>query len=267
MKKKYFGLRTFKTGLAVTLSIIVARLLNLEGAFFAAIASFITIGKTIGGSYKIGLNRIVGTVIGAIIGMTFTFMLPGNAVLCGIGIIILIILCNKWDMKGAINVAGIVLIANMVNLNGKHPFIYSANRTYETCIGIVIGLIVNMLIKPHYGEERINSLHDELKKTLSELIIQYKEKRKVSHAAYIRRTTAELEEFLSSYRSEMHTKEKHEKMECIYSEVNKIKKMFIHMEALEVIIETMRKEENLNGTEDFAYQYHLNCIEQIYNEL
>ena len=267
MRKKYFGLRTFKTGLAVTLSIIAARILNLEGAFFAAIASFITVGKTVGSSYKIGCNRIIGTIIGALIGTTFAIILPENAVLCGIGIILLIILFNKWEMRGAINVAGIVLIANMVNLNGKHPFVYSVNRTYETCIGIIIALIVNILIKPQYSEERIKSLHNELKKTLNELIVHYEEKRKVSQINYIRKTASELEEFLSSYRTEMHTRQKHEQMEDVSNEVSKIKKMFLHMEALEVIIEEIGTREDVNEIEDAVYQYHLNAIKQIYKEV
>ena len=44
-------------------------------------------GKSIDISIRGGKNRVLGTVIGAAIGAAFAMALPGNAGLCGIGVI------------------------------------------------------------------------------------------------------------------------------------------------------------------------------------
>ena len=68
---KKIGLRTIKTGIAVTLSLLVSSLLKLEYPFFVAMTSIISMDKTAMNSMKMGRNRILGTFIGAIVGILF----------------------------------------------------------------------------------------------------------------------------------------------------------------------------------------------------
>ncbi|AOY75356.1 hypothetical protein BJL90_05245 [Clostridium formicaceticum] len=77
------GLRTIKTGIAVTVSLVISNMLRIESPFFAAIAAIIAMQPTVSDSWKTGVNRILGTVIGAIVGAIFVALSPGNPLLGG----------------------------------------------------------------------------------------------------------------------------------------------------------------------------------------
>ena len=53
--------------------------------------------KSIDISIRGGKNRVLGTVIGAAIGAAFAMALPGNAGLCGIGVILTLYLCHMLN--------------------------------------------------------------------------------------------------------------------------------------------------------------------------
>ena len=54
----HVGLRTLKTGLVVTLSVIVSRLIGLEYPFFVVMTAIISMDKTSISSLKMGRNRV-----------------------------------------------------------------------------------------------------------------------------------------------------------------------------------------------------------------
>lgn len=142
------GKRNIKTAIAVSLSISTAKILRLEYPFFAAIAAIFSMENSISNSFKAAVNRLLGTLVGASIGLIFVFIRPGDAILSGLGTMLLIFICNifKWDK--AIAIAGIVFASIMLTPNLKNPISYSIIRVIETLIGIVIALLVNSLIFP-----------------------------------------------------------------------------------------------------------------------
>ncbi len=87
------GFRVVKTGIAVTLCVVISALLKLDEPFFAVIAAVMTMGKSIDASIKMGKNKLIGVLIGAAIGYGFVMLSPGNAGLCGVGIILTLYLC------------------------------------------------------------------------------------------------------------------------------------------------------------------------------
>ena len=142
------GMRNFKTAVAVILCVLIARALHLEYSFYAAIAAVISMGNSVTNSFRTGKNRMLGTLVGAGIGFLCACILPGNAILCGIGIMIVIYICNLLKWSKSASIACIVFMAIMVNLNGKNPFFYSINRILDTFIGITVAVLVNYLICP-----------------------------------------------------------------------------------------------------------------------
>ena len=119
----------------------------MEYSFYAAIAAIISMENTITNSFKTGKNRMLGTLIVAGIGFLCTSILPGNAIVCGIGIVVIYI-CNSLKWSKSVSIACIVFMAIMVNLNGKNPFSYSINRITDTFIGIIVSVLVNYFICP-----------------------------------------------------------------------------------------------------------------------
>ncbi len=123
-------MRNIKTALAVTISILISEFFKLDSPFYAAIAAVISMQNSVTGSYKAGKNRMLGTITGALIGLTFSSISPNNPFLCGLGIIIIIYICNllKWDKS--ISIACIVFTGIMINLTNKTPLYYSIHRTW-----------------------------------------------------------------------------------------------------------------------------------------
>lgn len=141
-------MRNLKTTLAVILSITIARFVNTDTAFYAGIAAIIVMKDSIEASYATGKNRMIGTIIGAILGMLFACIKPSSLILCALGIIIIISLCNYFKLEESIIIAGIVFLAIMLNLKGRSPLFYTVNRVIETFIGIIMAVAVNCFLAP-----------------------------------------------------------------------------------------------------------------------
>lgn len=160
------GMRNIKTGISVFLCVIVSRLLKLEIPFYACIAAVISMQSSVTSSFHAGRNRMLGTLVGAATGLAFALIDPGNAILSGIGVSIVIFITNylKWNKSASIGC--IVFLAIMTNLNGKTPVNYSLNRILDTFIGISIAVLVNYLIFPPKYLNKVldtcNSLVDEI---------------------------------------------------------------------------------------------------------
>ncbi|QZY54159.1 FUSC family protein [Crassaminicella profunda] len=149
------GMRNIKTALAVSLCVLISELLKLEYPFYAAIAAIISMGNSITNSFKVGKNRMMGTSVGAFIGLMFASIQPNNVLLCGLGIIVVIYICNLLKWNKSITIAGIVFMAIMVNLDGQSPIRYSVNRIIDTFIGISVALVVNYLFFPYDYKHKI----------------------------------------------------------------------------------------------------------------
>ncbi|MBM7615562.1 FUSC family protein [Alkaliphilus hydrothermalis] len=140
------GLRTIKTGIAISLSMLVVGLLDTD-PFFTMVAALIAIQPTISDSWRIGVNRMLGTFIGALVGLIFVSFTPQNFIFAGIGIILLIYIMNQLRWNESINIAGVVFIAVFVNISTNHLG-YAFNRLIDTFIGIGIAVLINYLIYP-----------------------------------------------------------------------------------------------------------------------
>ncbi|MCE1253782.1 MAG: aromatic acid exporter family protein [Anaerolineae bacterium] len=164
--KTVIGMRIFKTALAVGFCVFLSQIFRLEYPFYAAIAAIISLESSLTTSFKAGRNRLFGTLVGALVGLLFASIAPNNAILCGLGIIVIISILNRFNWNSAISIAGIVFIAIMVNLNGHNPFLYGMNRMIDTAIGIIVALMVNFLIFPRRFDIEFKNQIEQIKKQL-----------------------------------------------------------------------------------------------------
>lgn len=142
------GMRNIKTALSVFICVAVFNLFSSDTPFYAAIAAVITTQSSVIDSFKTGRNRMLGTILGAFIGLILALIQPGNPILCALGIIMIIYLCNLFEWNKAISVASVVFIAIMVNMGTKSPVQYSLARISDTLIGITVAFLVNYFIAP-----------------------------------------------------------------------------------------------------------------------
>ena len=152
------GLRTTKTALAVFLCL----LLFPNEPFFACLTTVFCIQDTFSNSVAMAMNRGVGTILGAIIGLLFLIICRFFTynidiyiirkllvyITISIGIICVIYSCNFLKKNGAINISCIVFLAVTTAHAFANPIHYAINRIIETLFGIFIGLLVNRFILP-----------------------------------------------------------------------------------------------------------------------
>ncbi|TQQ85483.1 aromatic acid exporter family protein [Peptacetobacter hominis] len=138
------GMRAIKTGIVVMITILITKNF-VQYPFYAAIAGVISLQDTVTGSVKAGMNRIKGTVVGGIMGFIFALIMPGNPILCGIGVILTIYVCNILKIT-SISVSCVVFLAIHLGVGSGDPMSYSIHRVLDTSVGVIIAVVINYVI-------------------------------------------------------------------------------------------------------------------------
>lgn len=169
-------MRTIKTAFAVSLTIYISYLLNLDSPIFASIAAILAMKASVSESLSLGKNRMLGTILGGIVALLFSYIVPTNILTIGIGIIIIIYICNLLGWKKTIELASIVFLSIIMNYEKGNRLNYAIARTLSTLIGLVIGTVINYFIVPpksynqKHIEEAISIIHLDFKCAIEELI-------------------------------------------------------------------------------------------------
>lgn len=152
----HIGMRTFKTAIAVGLSILVGYLIHSTYPPFLAVGALGTMESSISASIRGVRNLAVGNLIGALLSMAFYIVFDGHpAIACFLGVLIMIILCNAMHMKpNTTNLACVVFCCTLIDMTTNGVFLHGLFRLRDTVIGSLIALSVNMLIRPYSGAER-----------------------------------------------------------------------------------------------------------------
>ena len=115
-------------------------------------------GSDFNDSKRSGGNRLFGTIIGGLIGMVLFYFYkqvypePTSNFrimlfeLLFIGVVILVLICQMLVIPGAIQPGGVVLCIILFNTPVDALISYPLNRILDTGIGVIIGIIVNLLI-------------------------------------------------------------------------------------------------------------------------
>ncbi len=153
----HVGMRNIKTALAATLCALLYAFFD-RNPTFACIGAIFGMGSDFKDSKRSGGNRLFGTIIGGLIGMALFYIYiqfypePTSNFrimlfeLLFVGIIILVLVCQKLVIPGAIQPAGVVLCIILFNTPVESYISYPLNRIFDTAIGVIIGIAVNMLI-------------------------------------------------------------------------------------------------------------------------
>ncbi len=157
IKFKLPGLRILKTGLAIFLCFLIAYWRGREDTvFYSVIAAIICLRNDVTSSLKMGVDRMIGTIIGGLFGLCYIKIeilgqLPDNNVvlhyfLLSVCSMFLIWLAASLDSPGSAVITSIVFLSIVLN-HGRDvsPEIFAINRIIETFVGILTAIIVNYL--------------------------------------------------------------------------------------------------------------------------
>ena len=168
--KIIFGMRTLKTALAAGLTLIIAQYLNIDTPVLAITSVIVAMTSSIFSSYIVSINRILSTIIGALIASIFQYFQFTNILAMMLGIIIVINICNffNWQQTIILSCIIFVIILSYEPVYSTDPsFIrYSISRLIVTTLGLIIGFLVNVFIAPPNREIFLLATY---KKTLKEL--------------------------------------------------------------------------------------------------
>lgn len=166
----HIGMRNVKTAIAATLCALLYAFFE-RNPTFACIGAIFGMGSDFNDSKRSGGNRLFGTIVGGLIGMglfyiyiqfypeptsRFRFMLFE---LLFVGILIMVVVCQLLVIPGAIQPAGVVLCIILFNTPVDAYISYPLNRILDTTIGVIVGILVNLLISRERVDKVKNIFH------------------------------------------------------------------------------------------------------------
>lgn len=147
----HVGWRTIKTAVTAMLVAVIYCLIDRNPAF-ACIGVIFGLGYDMEDSIKNGGNRLFGTLIGGLLAIVvfwlyLLFFPQGGhtvflALLLGVGVVILILLCNYF-WPGGVQPGGVVLCIVLFSTPVETYISYSLNRIFDTAVGVIVALAVN----------------------------------------------------------------------------------------------------------------------------
>lgn len=165
--KSYFGIRIVKTAIAATLAMIIARFFDLRLPLMAGFSALITMKSSIFDSYKASYNRLLSTIVGAVIASTFQYFGFTSYLAMFLGIIAIINICNFFNWKDSTTLATMIFISVLLYnpdrsaVNYMTYWQYGLNRLLDTSVGLGIGFLVNYVIFPPNRSEFILKTYEK----------------------------------------------------------------------------------------------------------
>lgn len=138
-----------KMSISVGLSLIIGKLLKIDSLFYAAIAAAICSQIEYKSSLKQGIGRIYGTIVGAVLGVSFYYYLPRNILAMVFGIFIIVFISYRYLKTSQANIAAIVFLGIMLEIQPqKTPVFYFIYRVMDTSLGVIIAVFISNISFP-----------------------------------------------------------------------------------------------------------------------
>jgi uncharacterized membrane protein YccC len=139
-----------RTAVATTVSLIIARLVQMPEAYWAAIATLVIMQGTLGATLTLSLDRIVATAVGASIGAFEINYFGTNLVAFALAIVLIGLLSIAFRLeKTAYHYASITLSIIVLIPRSARAWTIALHRFLEVSVGIIVALVVAALWPEH----------------------------------------------------------------------------------------------------------------------
>jgi len=157
-----------KTALAAITTYALTVLFGLPQGYWAVISVIIVMQTNLGGSYQAGINRIIGTAVGALMGAGCLELFGSGAIALGLGVGLTILVCAYFiHLHESFRMAGLTATIIILLSTQDGQFIdYAVFRFLEIGLGVVVALAFSMFVWPsragrHLRNGVVQVLHDE----------------------------------------------------------------------------------------------------------
>jgi uncharacterized membrane protein YgaE (UPF0421/DUF939 family) len=130
-----------RTAVAATVSVIIARLVQMPEAYWAAIATLVVMQSTLGATLTLSIERIVATAVGASVGALEANFFGANLVVFAVAIVLVGLLSIAFRLeKTAYRYASITLAIIVLIPRSAPAWIIALHRFLEVSVGIIVAL-------------------------------------------------------------------------------------------------------------------------------
>ncbi|MGA2890374.1 MAG: FUSC family protein [Terracidiphilus sp.] len=143
-----------KTALAAALCWWIAMLFGLHDGYWGAISAIIVLQSNFGATISASRDRIFGTVIGALLGFSFTQfgVLPWNYILA---VLTAVIVCGLLGLRSSSRLAGVTITIVMLVQKGGSHWTVALDRVMQVFLGIVVAVVISTLVLPDRARLRL----------------------------------------------------------------------------------------------------------------
>src|SRR5205814_3666320 len=146
-----------RTAVAATVSVLIARLVQMPEAYWAAIATLVVMQSTLGATLTLSFERIVATAVGASVGALEANCFGGNLVAFALAIVLIGLLSIAFRLeKTAYRYASITLAIIVLIPRTAAPWIVALHRFLEVSAGIIVALAV-VAVWPEHQPSAVKS--------------------------------------------------------------------------------------------------------------
>jgi hypothetical protein len=132
-----------RTALAATASVIVARLVQMPEAYWAAIATLVVMQSSLGATLTLSIERIVATAVGASVGAVESNYFGANLAAFLLAIFVVGLLSFGFRLeKTAYRYASVTLTIIVLIPRSNPAWIVALHRFIEVSVGIIVALLV-----------------------------------------------------------------------------------------------------------------------------
>lgn len=136
------GVRTLKTGLGATITLIIADSMGLQYATAAAVITILSIQSTKRQSIQMAVNRLIATVIALGLASVIFMSMGFNALAFGVFLVFFIPIAAKLNIGEGI-VPASVLVTHLLT-SGSITIALLVNEMLLILVGVIIALMINL---------------------------------------------------------------------------------------------------------------------------
>jgi uncharacterized membrane protein YgaE (UPF0421/DUF939 family) len=141
------GARIIKTGIAITLSMLICNYFDIQPAIFAGAATVLNMQPSLGLSFHNAWEQILVHFVSISIAIILGLTLGNNPFIMGLTSVLVILICQHFRWRGSL--AGGVMASIFILSSPSAQFIdHALIRSLAIFVGVSVALIVNFTIAP-----------------------------------------------------------------------------------------------------------------------
>jgi uncharacterized membrane protein YccC len=136
-----------KTALAAALCWWLAQLFGMQDGYWGSISAIIVLQSNFGSTISASRDRLLGTLIGAILGFWFAQFgaLPWNYLLA---VLTAVVICGLLGLRSSSRLAGVTITIVMLVQQGSSHWTIALDRVAQVFLGILVALAISTLVFP-----------------------------------------------------------------------------------------------------------------------